>query len=86
MMLMMMMLMMMLIFRVLKRPFSPCLRDAADDDDDDDDDDDAWVVGLRPLVCVLGSRSWLFGGFWEAVLKPLWARSGASWGLIGPLG
>ena len=45
---------------------------------------------MRPLVCVLGYRSWRFRALWEAILKPLGGRSGASWGLIwaswGPLG
>ena len=36
-----------------------------------------------PNVCVSGSRVTPFGGLWEAVLKPLGGRFGASGGLFG---
>ena len=42
----------------------------------------AWVVGQRPHGCWLGSRGWPLEGFWEAVLRPLGGRFGASWGLF----
>ena len=60
----------------------------------------AWVVGLRPLGCSLGSRGRPLGGLLEAVLKPLgavlepllgllaasWGLLEASWTLVGGLG
>ena len=43
----------------------------------------AWVVGQRLHVCWLGSRGWPLGGLWEAGVRPLGGRFGASWGLFG---
>ena len=41
----------------------------------------ACFLGLRPLVCGLGSRGWPLGVFWEAVWRPL---GGCIFGPLGP--
>eukprot|EP00959_Pyramimonas_sp_CCMP1952_P300130 6277818-Pyramimonas_sp.AAC.1 len=50
----------------------------------------AWVVGLKPIGCSLGTRGGSPGTSLRQLCRPLGGRSGASWGLFGasfgPLG